>query len=405
MLHVIPSHQTRPSDDPIFALNNEATSRQQRGESIVNATIGVLLNDDGRLAVLPTAARAVHDVPREEWAAYAPIAGTPAFLRAVMDDLFASAPEMRAAACAVATPGGSGALRHAIANFLEPGHALLTTNYFWAPYQTLADEADRKVTTFPMFDKKGELDLEAFDKALEGVLETQKRALLFLNDPCHNPTGYSMRREEWRGVAERLLAHAERRPGAPITLLVDMAYSAYGTRDLRDVLGELRPLLGKVAVLFAWSASKTYTHYGLRVGALVACSGEGDRERAQTEAALVYSCRGTWSNCTRGGQSAITRLLTDPSLKASCDAEREELKALLLRRVARFNELAPAKKLVYPRYEGGFFVTIFRDDALVKAAAMKEKGVFVVPSKGALRLALCSVAEKDIPRLVDSLAG
>ena len=40
--------------------------------------------------------------------------------------------------------------------------------------------------------------------------QTQKRALLFLNDPCHNPTGYSMTAEEWRAVVERLVAHSRR---------------------------------------------------------------------------------------------------------------------------------------------------------------------------------------------------
>ena len=65
---------------------------------------------------------------------------------------------------------------------------------------------------------------------------------------------------------------------------------------------------------------------------------------------------------------------------------------------------AKAKNLRYPRYEGGFFVTVFADDAQERALRMKEKGVFVVPSKGALRVALCSVAEKDVPRLVDALA-
>jgi aromatic-amino-acid transaminase len=401
MLHVIPSHQARPSDDPIFALDKEATARKARGESVINATVGSLLRDDGRLAVLPTATRVVHEVPPDEWAAYAPIAGSPAFLRAVMDDLFASEPELRKAACAVATPGGTGALRHAIANFLEPGQALLTTSYFWGPYQTLADESDRKVVTFNMFDQAGGLDIGAFDKALEKLLAEQKRALVFLNDPCHNPTGYSMRDEEWRAVVDRLLAHADR----PITLLVDFAYASYGARDPRATLAALRPLLGKVGLLFAWSASKTFTHYGLRVGALVACTGTEDREREKTEAALVYSCRGTWSNCTRGGQAAITRLLTDAELRAACDQERDELRTLLRRRVDTFNAWAPKKKLVYPRYDGGFFVTVFHENAIVKAAAMKDHGVFVVPNKGALRVALCSVAENDIQRLVEALGS
>src|SRR5262249_30790575 len=117
-----------------------------------------------------------------------------------------------------------------------------------------------------------------------------------------------------------------------------------------------------------------------------------------------YSCRGTWSNISRGGMRAITRLLTEGDLTAACDREREELKALLGARVMAFNEIAPKYSLRYPRYEGGFFVTVFADDAHERAARMKDKGVFVVPQKGALRVALCSVAAKDIPRLVEALA-
>ncbi len=401
MLHVIPSHQGRPSDDPIFALNKEATARKARGEVVVNGTVGALLHDDGALAILPTAARAVHEVPAAEWAPYAPIAGSADFLAAVIGDIFKDEPEMRACAVAAATPGGSGALRHAIANYLEPGQSLLTTSYFWGPYQTLCDESERKVSTFSMFAADGSIDIGALDRALGAQIAEQKRVLLFLNDPCHNPTGYSMRPDEWRAVVERLIARSSE---APITLLVDMAYFAYNANDPRAFLKELRPLLGKVGLLFAWSASKTYTHYGLRVGAIVACVPDA-AERATTEAALSYSCRGTWSNCSRGGMRAITRLLTDPALAAACDRERDELKALLGARVAAFNELAPRRSLRYPRYEGGFFVTVFADDAHERAQRMKEKGVFVVPQKGALRVALCSVAAKDVERLVEALAG
>jgi len=157
-------------------------------------------------------------------------------------------------------------------------------------------------------------------------------------------------------------------------------------------------------VLFAWSASKSFTHYGLRVGALVACAGD-EAERASIEAALSYSSRGTWSNCTRGGQVAVARLLSDPELAAACDAERAKLKAMLLARVQAWNTLARPKGLVYPRYDGGFFVTVFHDHAAEKALRMKRAGVFVVPQDGALRVALCSVAERDVARLVDALAS
>jgi aromatic-amino-acid transaminase len=370
VIHLIPAHQGRPADDPIFALNREAMARRAKGESIVNATLGTLLDDEGKLVVLPSTARAVKEVPDELWASYAPIAGDPDFLRAVMDDFLSPAPELRACGVAQATPGGSGALRHAIANYLELGQSLLTTSYFWGPYQTLADEADRKLVTFSMFTKDGALDVAALDGALTLQIEKEGRALLFLNDPCQNPTGYSMRPSEWDAVVKSLLLQADR---APVTLLV------------------------------AWSASKTFTHYGLRVGALIACVPDA-KERAMTEAALSYSSRGTWSNCSHGGLRAVTRLLTDPELAQACDREREVYKNLLLARVDAFNALAPARGLRYPRYEGGFFVTVFSDDAKTKSARMREAGVYVVPTGGALRVGLCSVATRDIPKLVDALA-
>lgn len=401
MLTLIPSHQARPSDDLIFALSGEAQRRKAAGESVVNATLGTLMNDDGTLAVMDTAARALHEVKRDEWAAYAPIAGTADFLKAVVHDYFRGAPQLEAIACAAATPGGTGALRHAISNFLESGQALLTTSYFWGPYQTLCDEQDRKVDTFSMFSADGHLDLAALDRKLGEHLGGQGRVLLFLNDPCHNPTGYSMTQEEWRAVVQRLLACAGK---GPVTLLVDTAYYLYGHRaDPRAFIAELEPLVGKVGLLFAWSASKSFTHYGLRVGALVACVPDA-KEREKTAAALSYSCRGTWSNCNRGGLALITRLLTDPALARACDAEREAFKAMLTARVDTFNRLAKQKGLRYPRYEGGFFVTVFADDWQQRHARMKEAGVFCVPQKGALRAALCSVAERDVPRLVEALA-
>jgi aromatic-amino-acid transaminase len=405
VLHLIPSHQGRSSDDPIFSLAREAAQRKERGEDILNATIGVLLDDDGSLSVMPTVTRAVQEVPALDWASYAPIAGTPEFLRAVIDDLAAGDPDLLQTAVAVATPGGSGALRHAITNFLEPGQAALTTSWFWAPYDTLCDEADRRLETFEMFGPTGTFDVTALDAAIARHLASQGRALVILNDPGHNPTGYSMSDDDWRGVVDCIGAHAAE---GPVTLLVDCAYMLWGPRDRRAQFARIRALVAKAPVLFAWTASKSFTHYGLRVGALVACVRDA-KERAMVEAALAYSCRGTWSNCNRGGLTAITRLLVDAQMARACSEERDGFRAILRARVNAFNHHARAAGLRYPRYGGGFFVTVFDDAAREKAKAMRDQGVYVVPQarpglSGALRVAVCAVAEHQMPRLVNALA-
>lgn len=401
MLHLIPARQTRPDKDVIFALNAEATRRKQAGEKVINATIGSLMNEDGSLSILSTVTKVLREVPAREWAAYAPIPGTPQFNAAVIEDTFLGHPELKAAATAVATPGGTGALRHALMNYLQSGQKLLTPSFYWGPYQTLCEEHERGLETFNMFTAAGQLDAAALDEKLGVQLKSQGRALIFLNDPCNNPTGYSMTRGEWKQVVDVLLKHSAQ----PVTLLVDMAYWLYaGTGDVRGFMTELQPLLGKVGLLFAWSGSKSYTHYGLRVGALIACEAD-EKDRHATQAALAYACRGTWSNCVHGGLSAVTKLLTDASLKSACDTEREVFKKLLQDRVTAFNAAAQPKGLKYPRYEGGFFVTVFNENAEAHAEKMKGLGVYVVPQKGALRVALCSTAAADVPRLVDALAS
>lgn len=391
----------RPGDDPIFALNAEASARKARGEPIINATIGALLDDDGSLSILPSAARAIREVPPSEWAPYAPISGSPAFLEAVLDDLFADHPALRSAAFAVATPGGSGALRHAIATFLGRGQAVLTTSFYWGPYATIADEHERRVETFSMFANDGNaLDVGALDSALERHVREQGRALLFLNDPCHNPTGYSMSEADWEQAAAVIGRHAEK---APVAVLLDAAYSAYGPGRLDLPLRHLERLAERALVLVAWSASKSFTHYGLRVGALAAVVPD-EKQRTRIRSALGYASRGSWSNCNRGGMAAIARCLTDPDLKSAVATERASLVRLLQDRVRAFNEAARPKGLRYPRYDGGFFVTVFAENAKQAAEQMRAEGVYVVPQAGAVRVALCSVPASDVPRLVESLS-
>jgi aromatic-amino-acid transaminase len=399
--HLVPSRRGRPGDDPIFALNAEANTRKARGEKIINATLGALLDDNGALAVLPTAARAVREVTSAEWAPYAPIAGSPAFLKAVVDDIAGGKKSVAVRAAAVATPGGSGALRHAVASFLEPGQSLLTTSYYWGPYQTIADEHDRKVATFRMFDDGGAFDVAALDAEMKRLVASQGRVLLILNDPCQNPTGYSMNRAEWAATAEVIGRHAAH---APVSVLLDAAYSAFGPeRGIAGPVAALEPVAEKALVLVAWTASKTFTHYGLRVGALVALATDAG-QRDDLAAALTYACRGTWSNCNRGGMAAVTRLLTDADTRTAAESERAELVKLLDARVAAFNDCAKKAGLRFPRYDGGFFTTVFAEDAQAVARRMREEGVYVVPVDGAVRVGLCSVKAADVPRLVETAA-
>jgi len=395
---LVPESADRPGDDPIFALNAEAVRRARAGEEIVNSTLGALMGDDGKLAVLPSVFEAFARVAPERAAAYAPISGDRAFLEAVVHDLFGDGP-LKDHAVAAATPGGTGACHHAIVNFLEPGQRLLTSSWYWGPYGILADHTRRGLATHRTFAEDGSFDVDALEAQVDRLIDEQGRVLLFLNTPCNNPTGYSLDDADW-GRLVRVLARAGER--APVALLLDLAYARFAAPGSDRWLAHVERLLGKVTLLFAWTASKAFAQYGARVGALVAVDPD-PLERARIQSALGYSCRGTWSNCNHLGLLAITELLTDPDLRARSDAERARLRELLGRRVRAFNELATRAGLSYPRYEGGFFVSVFTPDAERTCALAREQGVFVVPLPGAVRVAVCSTRVDEMPRLIAAL--
>ncbi len=397
--YVIPSRQGRPGDDPIFALSKAAREAKARGERVFDATLGALMDDEGRLMTMPALTKALRETPDAVLSAYAPIGGAPAFLEAVKDELLAGEPALRGRAVAVATPGGTGALRLAVTSFLDEGQALLTTSHFWSPYDTIAREHGRRVETFSMF-AVGALDAAALDRELARQLEAQGRALLLLNDPCQNPTGYSMSDEDWAGVSRVLARHA---PKGPITVLLDIAYAAFSPGAVKRPIAALSKLSGEVQVAFAWSASKSFLAYGQRVGALVVVPPRAD-DAKDVQAALVYSCRGTWSNCNHAGMSAVSRLLVDGPEKQAADDERLGATQLLAARVAAWNDAARPLGLEYPRYDGGFFVTVTSSDPKAHAARLRERGVYVVPLASTLRVALCSVPVADVAAVARALA-
>ena len=390
--------QAREGNDPIFRLNSEARARAADGESILDATMGALMDDEGQIAVMPSVAEAIARVPTGKAAGYSPISGSPPFLDAVRRDLLGNS-DLFPKSVAVTTPGGSGAIYQAIKNFVEPGHQALTTDYYWGPYPVIAQHLERDVSTFGMFSPDLSFDLEAMKRGIRQHIDTQGRLLLILNFPCHNPTGYSLDLGEWMSIAEVVRAAGEE---APVAVLLDLAYHRFGGESADLWIDAVPTMLETTTVLLAWTASKSFCQYGARIGSLVALHPDQE-ERNKLANALGFTCRATWSNSNHLGQLAVTDLLVDPELSQRADTDRAELVELLRTRVEAFNSAASAAELHVPRYDGGFFVVVFTPDGEKTAAVMREMGVYVIPLEGAVRVALCATPEAEIPRLIAAL--
>lgn len=380
------------AEDKIFAVNREAinAAMQFGKDKVVNATVGSIMDEEEKLAVLPTVLNILRNLPATEFAAYAPILGTPDYLEAAIQAAFKEyRPEGYIKASA--TPGGSGALRQAIWNYSDIGDAILTADWFWGPYKTLAEENLRKLNVFSFFNDEKKFNMNSFEKKVSELLERQDSLVILLNSPAHNPTGYGLSYEEWEQVME-LLKKVAADDSKRITLLSDIAYIDYAGRssETRRFMGLFSGLPSNLLVIVAFSISKSLTMYGLRTGAAICISSNKDVSQEFSDVSEA-SNRGTWSNGTRCGMKLLSEIMNDKELLTKVENERGELGKLLEKRAEVFMAEATSVNLDTCPYKSGFFITIPDIQPEESCKLLKKDNIFAVPISRGIRFAICSV--------------
>ncbi len=360
-------------------------------DAVINSTLGECIDDEGKLMVLPTVEKMLRSMPVEEMCSYAPIAGIPGFNEAVQISLFGEISK-RFHVESVPTPGGCGALRHAVWNFLDNGDAMLTTDWFWGPYRNICEEHGRFLKSFEMFNDQNTFHIEAMDKAVGELLSQQKQLLLALNTPANNPTGYSMTKEEMDQVIAVLRRYALEYPDKKLTLCLDASYIDFdaGFCESREIFESIHDMPENMMVLVIFSMSKSYTMCGMRCGAFV-CLGETAEAAQEFKAAMSYSSRSVWSNVIRSAQRVLVDINLNPEVKAQVDQERLEFSNLISKRGKAFYHEAGRIGLSCCPYKHGYFIAVPCENPDKVAEYLCRKHVYVVPQAKGLRFSPCAV--------------
>ena len=135
----------------ILALASDAANAKKLDNSIINATSGILKNEAGVLYEFDCVAKAIKDLNVSEKFAYSNSEGTPAFTKAVLYSIFGKYLENVLKNCfaeVVPSPGGTGALNLAFANYVNPGETVLLPNHMWENYLNMGKDTLAKSSIF-----------------------------------------------------------------------------------------------------------------------------------------------------------------------------------------------------------------------------------------------------------------
>jgi len=383
-----------PLEDKIFGINRQAKELESRigKKAVINATLGSLLDDDGNLVVLSSVVEVLKNLAPVDYADYAPIGGTAEFKKSMKKAAFGDfAPDCFTET--VATPGGTGAIRNTISNFTRYGDKVLTSDWFWAPYGTIAQEIGRNIATYELFDENRNFNAASFSGKVRELLEAQGRLVIIINTPAHNPTGYSLTLDDWDKVIESVKSACTGDRKA--TILVDAAYIDFAGdgAEYRKFLPKLEKLPDNILPIIAFSLSKTFTLYGMRSGAMI-CMTQNKGIAEEFVRVCEFSSRGTWSNCPRAAMAVLSRIYDNEDLLLKVDRERSEYRNMLLKRGKAFEEAAKEANLEIVPFDSGFFASVPCINADEVGKELQNDGIFLVPLAKGLRVTVAAISEE-----------
>lgn len=379
-----------PIADTVFSIVKLAQKdKQENGpEQVVDATIGSLYDENGTLVAYQSFFDHYNQIDNKAKAKYASsFTGNDSFRNQVVRWVFHDhAPSL----CkkVIATPGGSGAVSTTFNTILDQNETVILPEIAWGSYKLMAQQNCLNTAVYSMFEED-HFNLSSFKEVCTQVLNAQKKLLVVINDPCHNPTGYTMTHEEWKEVIDFL---NECSKTGPVILLNDIAYMdySYNLNEVRSYFDCFEALSENVLLIVAFSISKTCTSYGLRCGSAILCGKDPEKVR-EVEIVFEKAARATWSNIPNAAMDNFTWVTTE-----NLDnflAEKQPYIDLMKQRSDIFLKEAKEHNLsVYP-YKEGFFITLQIENELKQKyheALMKEH-IYTVQVNQGIRVAICSL--------------
>jgi aromatic-amino-acid transaminase len=362
----------------------------------IDLGVGIYKNAEGVTPVMRAVKAAEKTLWEEESTkSYTALSGDPAYSTAMAGLILGDAVDADRIA-AIATPGGTGAIRQAfeLVGRESPEARIWVSAPTWPNHLTILKYLDRPFTEYRYFDETTcKVDFEGMLADLDAV---QPGDVVLLHGCCHNPTGANLTLEQWGRVTDLL----EAKGAIP---MVDIAYQGFGDGLDADAAG-LRLLAGRMPeLLIAASCSKNFGVYRERAGVLIAIAPEAEMVKT-VQGNLNFLNRQNYSFPPDHGARLVTMILNDPDLRREWQEELEEMRqgmlALRQQLADELRRLTNSDRFDFIAEHRGMFSRLGL--AVEEVQAMrKDFGIYMVDDS---RINIAGLNAKTVPVLARAIA-
>lgn len=387
------AHLTEQPKDKILALM--AAYREDPRDTKVDLGVGVYKDASGNTPVMRAVKAAERRLVEDQTTkAYTGLAGDPAFSDAMID-LVLNGAVARDRVAAVATPGGTGAIRQGLEliKLAAPKATVWLSNPTWPNHPSIIKYLGMPMGEYRYFDEATRgVD---FDGMLADLKNVKAGDVVLVHGCCHNPTGANLTAEQM----EQTIAAIKAQGAMPF---VDIAYQGFG--DGLDADGAATRAIAAAFdnVLIAASCSKNFGVYRERTGILMAVA-KDTTERDLTQQNLSFLNRQNFSFPPDHGARVVTMILTDPELRADWEDELEQTRTgmLSLRKqlADELRRLSNSDRFDFLAEHRGMFSRLGTSPEKVEKLRA-DHGIYMV---GDSRMNIAGLNEQTIPILAKAI--
>ena len=382
----------QPADKILMLMQ---TFREDPRTDKIDLGVGVYKDPTGLTPVM----RAVKAAEKKIWEsqntkAYVGLAGDPAFLDAMIG-LVLDGTVARDRIGAVATPGGTGAIRQALEliRLASPEATVWLSNPTWPNHNSIIKYLGMKMADYRYFDEATRgVDFAGMVADLQGL---KAGDVVLLHGCCHNPTGANLDAAQWGEVIALLKAKG----AVP---LVDIAYQGFGDGLAEDGAATRMVAAGMDECLIAASCSKNFGIYRERTGILMAVARD-DAQAKLAQANLAFLNRQNYSFPPDHGARIVSTILGDAALRADWEAELEEIRNTMLglrRQLAdELRRLSNSDRFDFIAHHRGMFSRIGTTPEKVEKMRA-DSGIYMVSDS---RMNIAGLNAQTIPILAKAI--
>lgn len=379
--------------DKILALMQ--TYRDDPREVKIDLGVGVYKDASGNTPIM----RAIKNAEQQLWEAettkaYTGLAGDPAFADAMIAMVLGDAVP-RANVAAVATPGGTGAVRQGfdMVKMANPDAKVFVSDPTWPNHLSILKHMGMTMVPYRYFDEDSRgVD---FNGMMEDLAKAGPGDIILVHGCCHNPTGANLNMTEWKALVDLLI-----KTGA--TPMVDIAYQGFGD-GLEEDAAATRLIASSVPeTIIAASCSKNFGIYRERTGLLMAVAANPSAHKLN-QGTLAYLNRQNYSFPPDHGARLVTMVLTDDALRTEWAAELEEMRNGMLglreQLAAELQRLSGSDRFGFIAQHRGMFSRLGATPEQVERLR-EEHAIYLV---GDSRLNIAGLNKESIPILAKAM--